>query len=153
MKIPNQPGNYLIVGALKQEEMFSAKSFEKRILPKGIYFYCGAAHGPGGLRARIRRHLNPQTVRFWHFDYLKDRLAILEVWWQVDEHNRECESLHALADLPGAVFPIAGFGAGDCSNRCPAHLVCFPAGSDLNIIFVCLHKNGLSFEREILESG
>jgi Uncharacterized conserved protein len=71
MKISNQPGNYLIVAALRQAEIVSVKSFEKRILPAGIYIYCGAAHGPGGLKARIQRHLSLQTVRFWHFDYLK----------------------------------------------------------------------------------
>jgi len=153
MKISNQPGNYLIVAALRQAEIVSVKSFEKRILPAGIYIYCGAAHGPGGLKARIQRHLSLQTVRFWHFDYLKDRLDILEVWWQVEELNRECESVHALADLPGASFPAAGFGASDCRNRCPAHLVQFPAGTDLDAVFARLKKSGLSFEREILQSG
>lgn len=154
MKIPNQSGNYFIVGTLGQEETLSVKSFEKRILPAGIYFYCGAAHGPGGLQARVQRHLNPQTVRFWHFDYLKDYLDIREVWWQVDALNRECESVHALADLPGASFPAAGFGASDCRNRCLAHLVRFPADTtDLNTVFACLQKSGLSYVREILHSG
>ncbi|HYA22015.1 MAG TPA: DUF123 domain-containing protein [Thermoproteota archaeon] len=36
----------------------------------GLYLYVGSARGPGGLRARVARHLRRDKVRKWHIDYL-----------------------------------------------------------------------------------
>jgi Uri superfamily endonuclease len=36
----------------------------------GFYLYIGSARGPGGLRARIERHLRKDKVKRWHIDYL-----------------------------------------------------------------------------------
>jgi Uri superfamily endonuclease len=40
-------------------------------LPPGVYAYVGSAWGPGGLGARLRRHLCGSRRRlWWHIDYL-----------------------------------------------------------------------------------
>jgi len=38
--------------------------------PAGWYAYVGSAYGPGGLAARISRHLRPSKPSHWHLDYL-----------------------------------------------------------------------------------
>jgi len=40
-------------------------------LPSGVYVYVGSAWGPGGLAARLRRHVCRGARRlWWHVDYL-----------------------------------------------------------------------------------
>ena len=96
--------------------------------PAGWYAYAGSAQGPGGLVARLLRHLrSPKPLR-WHVDYLRADARPVEVWYAVGTVNRECAWADALSGLPGASFPASRFGASDC--RCPAHLIHFPAPPD-----------------------
>ncbi len=145
MDIPATSGNYVIVAAPGGAFAFDQKSLGQFHLPAGIYLYCGSAHGPGGLKARIGRHLKRNTRKFWHFDHLKDHVRILQVWWDVDRDNRECEILQALLKIEGAQIPIKGFGSSDCRRGCPAHLVWLPPGSDLRSVSAKLRKSWAAF--------
>lgn len=145
MDIPGTSGNYVIVAALGEAFTFELKSLGQFHLPAGIYLYCGSAHGPGGLKARIGRHLKRNTCKFWHFDHLKDHVRILQVWWDVDRENRECEILQALLKVEGAQIPIKGFGSSDCRRGCPAHLIWLPPGSDLRSVSAKLRKSWAAF--------
>jgi Uri superfamily endonuclease len=93
-------------------------------LPPGVYAYVGSALGPGGLRARIARHLDPTRPRHWHIDYLKRATRVAEVWYVVDPVRREHAWASAFGSLSNALIPMKGFGSSDCS--CPAHLFYFP---------------------------
>ena len=92
-------------------------------LPAGRYAYCGSAWGPGGLKARIGRHLRAAKPLHWHIDQLTAAGRVLEVLARPGE--RECGLVARLAALAGSGFPLPGFGSSDC-RRCPAHLLSLP---------------------------
>ncbi|MGJ0532982.1 GIY-YIG nuclease family protein [Methylocystis sp.] len=94
-------------------------------LPAGDYLYCGSARGPGGLRARLARHMRPHKRAHWHIDQLTAAASLLGAF--VEEQGDECVLNAALSDLP---IPIAGFGSSDC-RRCAAHLRLLPKGAAL----------------------
>jgi len=92
-------------------------------LPAGLVRYYGSARGPGGLRARVARHLRRSGRRHhWHIDALTRRLRVTGVAVVVGG------SEHALveADLArGWIAVVPGFGSSDC-RACPAHLLAQP---------------------------
>lgn len=92
-------------------------------LRPGCYAYAGSGFGPGGVEARLRRHLEGGDAVHWHVDHLRRRSEPVEAWVTGDPERREHEWAAALAALPGATVPVPGFGSSDCS--CTAHLVHF----------------------------
>lgn len=91
----------------------------------GLYAYVGSAHGPGGLRARVGRHLRRDKPRHWHVDALTALAVVTHVAYVVSPERLECAWAQAVSALPGARIPLPGFGSSDC--RCPAHLFALPA--------------------------
>lgn len=89
-------------------------------LSTGRYLYCGSAYGPGGLRARIARHLRPAKMIRWHIDRLTSCGRVRGAWIFPD--GDECALARALAHLPA---PIEGFGSSDCPH-CRSHLFRWP---------------------------
>ncbi len=121
---PVAPGAYALW--LRLEAPFAATAGKgKGILPAGDYLYCGSARGPGGLRARLARHMRPQKRAHWHIDRLTAVANVLGAF--VVEGGDECALNAALDGLP---TPIAGFGSSDC-RRCDAHLRLWPKGAAL----------------------
>lgn len=94
-------------------------------LRSGTYVYVGSALGPGGLRARVARHLDPARPLHWHVDALKGATRATCVWYVADPVRREHAWASALGALRNAALPLAGFGSSDCD--CPAHLFYFPS--------------------------
>jgi Uri superfamily endonuclease len=97
----------------------------------GVHIYVGSAHGPGGLRARVMRHLRAGKLQHWHIDYLTACAMPMQIIWEVGAPRRECEWLQRILALPGAYAPISGFGSSDCLAHCPAHLVALSQTPDL----------------------
>ena len=93
-------------------------------LGPGLYAYVGSGFGPGGVEARLGRHLAGGDAVHWHVDYLRRRSTPAEAWLTRDPIRREHEWAAALSEMPRASVPMDGFGASDCS--CPSHLVHFP---------------------------
>lgn len=84
-----------------------------------VYAYVGSAFGPGGLNARVGRHLSAGKRQHWHIDYLREFSDIARVWI-IEGHGRlECRIAELLATIRGAAT-VPGFGASDC--RCASHL-------------------------------
>lgn len=127
-EITREGGAYAIRLALESPLEISFAGAPRGILAPGIYAYCGSARGPGGLRARLGRHLAGRGPRHWHIDRLTAEAQIVEWWTEVD--GRECDLVARLSARPGVGFPIAGFGASDC-RRCRAHLLRLPRGPTL----------------------
>jgi len=94
------------------------------VLAPGRYIYCGSAWGPGGLRARIARHLRAGKPVRWHVDRLTEIGAVEEVAVRVG--GQECDLVAAFT-AGGATVALPGFGSSDC-RRCPAHLLAAPPG-------------------------
>ena len=94
-------------------------------LPAGDYLYCGSAKGPGGLRARLARHMRKNKRAHWHVDQLTFVAKALGAF--VEEGGDECALNAALDGMP---IPMPGFGSSDC-RRCAAHLRLWPEGAAL----------------------
>lgn len=92
-------------------------------LPAGRYLYLGSAHGPGGLPARLRRHLRADKRLHWHVDHLTGAGRVERVF--VLPGGCECDLVDSALQLPDVTVPVAGFGSSDC-RRCASHLLAVP---------------------------
>jgi Uri superfamily endonuclease len=118
--IPAVPGAYGLVIRLDAPLVLTRP---KGVLAPGIYLYCGSANGPGGLKARLGRHLRKDKSIRWHVDHLTNAGQALGAW--VVEGGDECALVEA---LHGLAVPLPGFGSSDC-RTCPSHLLRWPDGS------------------------
>ena len=97
-------------------------------LDEGRVLYAGSANGPGGIRARVRRHLKgAKTVR-WHVDRLTNAFGVAMA--VALPGMSECAIVDAARAWSGVTVPAPGFGSSDC-RTCPAHLVSLPDGLDV----------------------
>jgi len=126
--LPTGPGAYALLIRLDQPLAVALPRQPPQVLPAGHYLYCGSARGPGGLKARVARHLRLDKRRHWHVDQLTSSSfnggagRALGAWVVPD--GDECALVAALAGWP---VPLPGFGASDC-RQCPSHLLTWPAG-------------------------
>lgn len=86
----------------------------------GRYIYAGSARGPGGIRARARRHLADDKRVHWHVDHLT--LAATSVVAAAFPGNAECALVRDLIASNRVSTPVLGFGSSDC-RTCVSHLV------------------------------
>ncbi len=130
--LPDRPGTYVLILHLPCPTTITVGRLGRFHFPAGWYAYAGSARGPGGLAARIARHLRVSKPLRWHVDYLRAHAHPVEVWY-TEGHRRqgrqECAWAAALSTPPGASIPVPRFGASDC--HCPAHLTHFAAPPDL----------------------
>jgi Uri superfamily endonuclease len=124
------PGAYVLLLTANAPAVLNMSRFGKLTLAAGRYAYVGSAHGPGGLKARVGRHLRAEKPFHWHIDYLTAALPVVHVVTLAvtDGARLECTWVKRLLDLNGASAPAPGFGSSDCRNGCPAHLVRLPNG-------------------------
>jgi Uri superfamily endonuclease len=94
-------------------------------LGPGRYLYCGSAKGPGGLRARLGRHMRHGKAIRWHIDRLTEAGEVPGAW--VFPDGDECALAASLTHLP---VPVPGFGSSDC-RHCPSHLFFWRDGASL----------------------
>jgi Uri superfamily endonuclease len=128
--VPDRPGTYVLILRLPH---FAENVRIGRLgcfrFPSGWYAYVGSARGPGGLAARLARHLRPLKPLHWHVDYLRAQAQPVQVWYVAGTQKRECAWARTLSSLPGASVPVPRFGASDC--RCPTHLIYFATPPDV----------------------
>lgn len=127
--IPASPGTYLLILCLPGAINLQVGKLGEAEYKPGYYLYAGSAAGPGGLSARIGRHIKKDKPIHWHIDYL--RAAANVVGWVYTRHfshdgRLECVWSQALLSMPLAQVPQYGFGSSDCCSGCPAHLVYLP---------------------------
>jgi Uri superfamily endonuclease len=125
MLIPACPGLYALWLRLPQTARLLVGQLGEFDFPAGDYIYLGSARGPGGLRARLGRHLRGDGWPHWHIDSLRAVARPQAVWFAVDDRVIECDWVQVLGALSGAVALARGFGARDCRRRCPTHLIYF----------------------------
>lgn len=121
------PGAYWLLVALDRGLCLAGTSLDPARLAPGRYIYCGSAYGPGGLRARLRRHLRADKRPRWHADRLT--LAGRVLGLGLAPGGAECALVEDLRRRPGVEVPVPGFGSSDC-RRCPAHLLRLPVGAE-----------------------
>jgi Uri superfamily endonuclease len=109
---------------LDEKVVFSSRSGSDSFGP-GWYVYAGRAYGPGGLRARIARHLKRSKTLRWHIDHLTSVAATAQAI--AVEGGNECAIVGTLIGSGLFVCTANGFGASDCTT-CPSHLLRPAAG-------------------------
>lgn len=117
---PRVPGTYVLWLRVDALHTIGVGRLGERLFPAGVYAYVGSAHGPGGLSARLRRHLRADKVHHWHIDALTACAPIVAIWYAAASVRLECVWAQRLARLAGVSAPMEGFGASDC--RCATHL-------------------------------
>lgn len=131
IELPYLPGTYAVSFTLPEARKVSIGRLGWFDFPASQYVYLGSARGPGGLRARLGRHIRGNGLAHWHIDYLRPHLELGAVGYLLASENLECAWSRSLATTPGASLPAPGFGASDCLQGCPAHLIAFPLGKPL----------------------
>ncbi len=122
--LPAGPGAYLLILGLSATASLGIPRFAGTGLEPGTYVYAGSARGPGGIRARVGRHLRSEKAVRWHIDHLTTGRR--SIWANVHPDADECSLVARL--LAGGAFetPLPGFGSSDCRS-CTAHLLRFSA--------------------------
>jgi Uri superfamily endonuclease len=122
-QLPSSPGTYALVLFCPRARQVKIGQLGTYALEPGWYVYVGSALGPGGLRARYRRHCCKPERQRWHIDYLKKAASVKAIWFSSDPVRREHQWAKIVGQLPEAGTPIPKFGSSDCS--CPSHLFFF----------------------------
>jgi Uri superfamily endonuclease len=123
-ELGNTPGTYALILENDSVKIVTVGQLGMMELQPGWYVYVGSAQGPGGLAARVGRHIQIEKKRRWHIDYVRPHIELREVWFTHGTENRECPWAHAIAEMPKAELPLPRFGASDC--RCASHLIWLP---------------------------
>jgi len=130
---PGEAGAYALLIALDAPLDVKAGA-KKTSLAPGLYLYCGSARGPGGLTARIARHMRQEKRAHWHVDQLTCAGKVLGAF--VFPGGDECAINAALDKFP---TPVDGFGSSDC-RRCRSHLRLWTSGLRLSKGFATLSE-------------
>ncbi len=123
--VPSTPGAYVMQIDLAEMVGVTLSGRTAIDLPAGRYLYCGSAHGPGGLKARLARHMRRGKSLRWHVDQLTEHGIVVGSW--IFPGGDECELVRRFSQLP---IPIRGFGSSDCTT-CRSHLLHWPNGMAL----------------------
>ncbi len=118
-EFPSVPGTYVLIVHVDQLLALAVGRLGTHTLPGGYYAYVGSAHGPGGLRARLLRHLRAEKPRHWHIDYLTAAAPVTAIWLRESPQRLECAWAREI--IARGTVPVPRFGSSDCS--CPAHLI------------------------------
>ena len=131
-------GGYALILRVGKEAtiMIGRRAFA---IDPGVYIYSGSALGPGGVEARVERHLRRferrggskdgviESGRYhWHIDCL---LPVADSFIAVcaeSKRRTECLLTSVLKDKGMQV--VKGFGSTDCRSGCGGHLLFMPGG-------------------------
>lgn len=114
-----EPGTYALILRCPRRFTVRVGQLGKVDLHKGHYIYVGSAFGPGGVRARVKRHSRTTKTCHWHIDYLTKHLSLVEAWYTHDTTKREHGWAMAISSMRIA-SGVTGFGSSDC--KCHSHL-------------------------------
>jgi Uri superfamily endonuclease len=114
-QIPTQKGVYALLLSISEEKFICIGKLGGGLFKPGFYAYIGSAQG--GLRIRIRRHLNKKKKKCWHIDYLSEKAQVRGVILSITAEKIECRVAQKLARN---LSFLAGFGVSDC--LCESHL-------------------------------
>ncbi len=117
--LTSDPGTYALILQSHSPQSIQVGRWGGLELQPGYYIYVGSAFGPGGVRARVSRHLRRDKRKHWHIDYLRDYMNPLEVWVSYEVDHLEHEWAGVLIEM-SEMIPIQGFGCSDC--KCYTHL-------------------------------
>ena len=132
IKFTNSKGTYILIVKVNFNKTLNIGKIGKFTFKGGYYFYIGSSFGPGGLRARLNRHLSQHKNLHWHIDYLVKHGQIKQVWYSETPAQQEHTWAQIFITLPFVAPAVTKFGASDC--RCLTHLF-YTASSNVHHIF------------------
>lgn len=153
-QLPRSGGTYVLLCEAAGKASIRIGRLGLLTLYPGWYAYVGSAFGPGGLNARVGRHLRRNKPLRWHFDYLRAYLVPRAVWYMAASTRCEPHWAAALARLPGAAVPLRGFGASDHPGA--SHLFAFvrrPSLLDFNAGLVAGNRSCGEVRELLLEDS
>jgi len=112
-------GTYAIWLRSETNNIVEIGKFGQLQMASGFYVYIGSAFGPGGIKARVGRHLRQEKNLRWHIDYLRQHAVPVAVWIAYEKHL-EHQWAGKINKHRETSIPLTGFGSSDCS--CPTHL-------------------------------
>lgn len=118
--LPATAGAYALLIRLDRPVRPAIRTLAPATLAAGYYLYLGSARGPGGIRARVARHLRRDKPVHWHVDHLTGPGRVTRVI--AAPGGNECDLATRALTLDTVTVPVAGFGSSDC-RRCSAHLL------------------------------
>ncbi len=122
--VANEKGTYVLFIELSKPSVIRIGKLGKGKFPSGLYAYVGSAIGPGGLRARISRHLRDKKKFHWHIDYFLKHSKVVDVFTT----RRRCEKKIARKLLNTGKCAMKGFGSSDDDEN-ESHLIYFSSMS------------------------
>lgn len=120
--IPETKGAYALLLRLDDPLDLSFRKTRTSRIEPGWFVYCGSANGPGGLRARLRRHVRRDKRLHWHVDQLT--IAAAEIVSIPVPGGDECDLVERLLRQTGFDIAVRDFGNSDCTS-CQSHLLRF----------------------------
>ncbi len=138
----SEPGSYVLLLELDAAVAVQVGRLGCATFEPGQYVYFGSALGPGGVAARLGRHIaheepggaRPERRVHWHIDYLRPAAGVIGAGAVYGADRLECVWSRTLGALIGAAAPLKGFGSSDCRSGCQAHLWRLPDGLPLTWI-------------------
>lgn len=121
-------GTYLLVMQCADKQTVKVGAQGAVTLHTGVYLYAGSAFGPGGVRARVRRHARTDHAQHWHIDYIRPHCTLQGAWVSYADTKMECTWARTLLDTDSTSVPKKGLGSSDCG--CPAHFMRWEAEGD-----------------------
>ncbi len=147
VSIPRRPGVYALLLRVDGEAVVTVGALGRLRLRRGFYVYIGSARGPGGLAARVGRHLSEEKRVRWHIDYILAAPAVrVEAVVYAESRGPECVLTRSLEER-GFTHPAKRLGASDCKAGCKSHFLACPAASPS----VCLKNVESAFRDAGLE--
>lgn len=131
-KFPGTPGSYCLLLFLPRRTRIIVGRLGSFEFKRGYYLYVGSAFGPGGVSARVRRHLVRDKSKHWHIDYLRAETTVKAVWVDIRNGNMEHQWSQSLLKPSAQCGPIHRFGCSDCT--CPSHLFHFKRSPDPKVL-------------------
>ncbi len=101
-------GSYVLLIRLDRDRNIEIGALHFRYFPEGYYCYVGSAMGPGGIEARIERHMREKKKIRWHIDYFLKYAKIEKAYFSEEAGEIEIARIFS-RHFEG----ISGFGASD----------------------------------------
>ena len=125
------PGSYILVLRNPARQPIQIGKWRSLVFQAGFYLYTGSAFGPGGVRARLGRHLRESKSLRWHIDYLRAVTKPYGAFISYEAKRLEHLWAQQLSTMR-AWSATEGFGCSDC--QCRSHLFHSSAAPDIQLL-------------------
>jgi Uri superfamily endonuclease len=148
-EISRDAGSYIVILRSNENRPVLIGACGQLQLRPGYYLYAGSALGPGGLRARVGRHLAGTGRPRWHIDFLRQVTLPHGAWLHIGHDRQEHNWASALGNIADIEATTPGLGASDCS--CTTHLFYTRSCPSFTAFNNSLHRLGYAATARLLQ--